>query len=324
MPKVSIVITAYNSEKYIEESIKSAIGQTEVDIEVIVVDDGSVDGTIKLAQDLSKHDERIKIHAQPHQGKPSITRNMGINLAKGEYLCFLDADDRYDIDKVRCQLNMLEVNQTLVGVFHDMKYMSENGEPISGSYLQDVDFLYKARDYLTKADDKKYICSNDFYKFMSLNFAAIHTSTIMLRRSLIESENIRFPEDVTVGEDTQVWWNLAMHGQIGYIDQILSHYRQHDSSVTKNKIQYFTDLTTIHIRNYERGRNLFDVQEKKRYRKRIMEHYSSLGYAYTFEFKYGEARQSYKYANRWFWTKTSTLAYLKTFFHQIKSWRFLF
>lgn len=319
MPKVSIVITAYNSEKYIEESIKSAIGQTETDIEIIVVDDGSVDGTIKLARDLSIQDERIKVYSQPHKGKPSITRNVGINLAKGEYLCFLDADDRYDSDKVRCQLNMLEVNQRLVGVFHDMKYMSESGEPISGSYLQDVDFLYKARDYLIKTDDKKYICNNGFYKFMSLNFAAIHTSTIMIRRALIESENIRFPEDVIVGEDTQVWWNLAMRGEIGYIDQIFSHYRQHDSSVTKNKIRYFTDLITIHTRNYERGRQLFDSKEKKRYRKRIMEHYSSLGYAYALEFKYVEARQSYKYANRWFRTKTSTFAYFKTFLYQLKN-----
>lgn len=65
MPKVSIIITAYNSSKYIQESIKSAVRQSEVDIEIIVVDDGSIDDTVNLAQDLSANDERIRLYSQP-------------------------------------------------------------------------------------------------------------------------------------------------------------------------------------------------------------------------------------------------------------------
>ena len=315
MPKVSIIVTAFNSEKYIRESILSVSSQTESDIEIIVVDDGSVDDTVKLAQDLSTGDNRIKVHPQPHRGKPSITRNAGMKLAQGKYICFLDADDRYDPDKVRRQLEVLESNPRLAATFHDMRYMNESGESITGTFLRDKNFLECADKYLSKTDQDLYVCSRNFYKFMSLNFAAIHTSAIMVRSSLIKSENILFPEDVRIGEDTQVWWLIAIGREIAYIDKVLSHYRLHDASVTKDKnvIQYYKDVITVHIRNFERGAGIFDPSESMSYKKIIAQNLASLGHGYYLDSRHKEARHCFRDANHWYWSKGSTLGYIKTF-----------
>ncbi len=316
MLKASIVITAYNSAKYIRESILSASNQTEKDIEIIVVDDGSADETVTLAKDLSKSDARIKVYPRAHHGKPSITRNAGMRLAKGKYICFLDADDRYEPDKVKHQLDILEANPDFAAAFHDMRYMNERGECLDGTFLREVNFLEISSNFLTKHHNNDYyVCDNNFYKFMSLNYAAIHTSTIMVRRSLIEQERIIFPEDVRVGEDTQVWWLIATGRQIAYINKVFSHYRLHDSSVTKdkNKVQFYKDVITVNTRNYERCANFLDKHESARYRKKIAEHFNYLGYSYFLDSQHKKARQCYLDANRWFLNKGSIFALLKTF-----------
>lgn len=91
---VSIVIPAYNAERYIEKSIKSCINQTYKNIEIIVVNDGSTDNTVKIAQTISRQDNRIKI-ISTENGGVSKARNIGILNSTGEYLTFLDADDQF-------------------------------------------------------------------------------------------------------------------------------------------------------------------------------------------------------------------------------------
>ncbi len=97
--QVSIIIPFYNDEKYIEECIKSAIQQTEKNIEIICINDGSQDGSEAIIRKYAKEDRRIHIIRQENQGL-SVARNTGIKQARGEYLCFLDADDRLYADAV--------------------------------------------------------------------------------------------------------------------------------------------------------------------------------------------------------------------------------
>lgn len=89
---VSIIIPAYNAEKYMEKSLKSCISQTYQNIEIIVVNDGSTDNTAKIVEELSKQDNRIKI-ISTENGGVSRARNIGIKNSNGKYLTFLDADD---------------------------------------------------------------------------------------------------------------------------------------------------------------------------------------------------------------------------------------
>ena len=90
--KFSVIIPCYNVEKYIENTVQIVLNQTYKDFEVILIDDGSKDSTLAILNNLKETDDRIKVFTQPNKGV-SYTRNRGIDIAKGEYIYFLDADD---------------------------------------------------------------------------------------------------------------------------------------------------------------------------------------------------------------------------------------
>ena len=91
-PKVSIIVPVYNVEKYLKRCVDSLVGQTLKDIEIILVDDGSPDGCPKMCDDFVATDSRIKVVHKPNGGLGSA-RNAGLEVAKGEYVAFVDSDD---------------------------------------------------------------------------------------------------------------------------------------------------------------------------------------------------------------------------------------
>lgn len=103
-PLVTIVIIAYNEERFIAEAIESALGQTYSNIEVIVVDDGSKDATVAIA---NRYSPKVKVISQANSGNCSFPRNAGLKLAKGEYISFLDADDILLPNKIATQVEFL-------------------------------------------------------------------------------------------------------------------------------------------------------------------------------------------------------------------------
>ena len=92
MPKISVIIPIYNSEKYLEECLDSILNQTLKDIEIICVDDGSTDNSLTILENYAQRDKRIQIFSQQnlHAG---IARNHGLEKASGEYVHFMDSDD---------------------------------------------------------------------------------------------------------------------------------------------------------------------------------------------------------------------------------------
>ena len=92
MPKVSIIVPIYNSEKYMEKCIDSILNQTLNDIEIILVNDGSTDSSLEIAERYKQRDKRVIIINQINSG-PSIARNNGIKIATGKYIGFVDSDD---------------------------------------------------------------------------------------------------------------------------------------------------------------------------------------------------------------------------------------
>lgn len=115
-PLVTIVIIAYNEERFIAESIESALGQTYNNIEIIVVDDGSKDATLSIAK---RYASRINVVSQKNSGNCSFPRNAGLMLAKGEYISFLDADDILLPQKISTQLALLKKYSTAALVVND-------------------------------------------------------------------------------------------------------------------------------------------------------------------------------------------------------------
>ena len=309
-----MIIPAYNCELYIDDAVKSVMAQTESNIEIIVVDDGSTDNTQAILVSLASKDVRIKTCKQINSGRPSIARNTGLKEAKGKFICFLDGDDLYHPRKIEKSLEVLNNHPEIDVVFHDVKILANDGTEVEGTYLKKAGFQQKAYDYLEDMGRQVYITYPEFYNFMSTTITGIHTSSIMIRKERLDLENTWFPEDMLIGEDIDLWFRLVKGSRVGYIDEPLSCYRLHNYNITKNIEALLVGSIFAHTKNFYRAFNVLTKQEKSNYRNRISCQYFYLGYHHFKNGKPGMARDSYLHAMKWFFVAKHLISYFKTFF----------
>ncbi len=129
-PKITVIITSFNSQRYLKNSIQSVLSQSYSNFELIIIDDGSKDQSRSIIKKFAKQEKKIKYYFfKSNTGTASIPRNKGAELAKGKYLCFLDADDIWLKDKLYLQLK--HINNKDILSFTSCKYITTNGEDYS-------------------------------------------------------------------------------------------------------------------------------------------------------------------------------------------------
>jgi glycosyltransferase involved in cell wall biosynthesis len=221
MPLVSVVIPAYNCAAYIIEAIESVISQTYADWEVIVVDDGSKDET---SQVLQPYKSVIRYEYQQNQGV-SIARNHGIELARGEFVAFLDADDFFLPDKLAAQIAMFKAQPGLGIVHSGWRKVNSKGE-----FLQDV----TPWENVPKLDLE-----------MWLRWKPVLPSAMMFRREWLQRAggfDPRFPP----AEDTDLALRLALMGcETEWLKQVTVCYRQHEQSAMYKGLPQAKSLAAV-------------------------------------------------------------------------------
>lgn len=204
-PRVSIIIPAYNAGKYVKEAVDSALAQTYKDIEVIVVDDGSTDGTRKILEPYISGG-KIKYLRQANKGL-SGARNMGIRNAKGEYIALLDADDAFSPEKIEKQVAHLKANPAC-----DVSYC--------GLYH----FWDEEPDKLFKLDYKYYSGKDVLPNLLKRSFIA--PVTVVFRRAVFDRYGFFSERIKQFAEDWELWLRLAYGGaQICFLPEILAKLR---------------------------------------------------------------------------------------------------
>lgn len=123
MLKVSIIIPVFNAERTIEKTIRSCIEQSYINLEVIIIDDGSTDNSSSVIKSIN--DNRIKYYYYKNSGR-SIARNRGLSLAKGEYIQFLDSDDTLEKDKIQKAMDILQRDSSIDAVYCGTTYLKDN------------------------------------------------------------------------------------------------------------------------------------------------------------------------------------------------------
>lgn len=189
MVKVSIIIPAYNVEQYITRGIESAIYQTESDIEIIIVDDGSTDGTWNIIQRYAALDGRIKTFHQDNAGV-SAARNKALELAIGEYILFLDSDDWLELETVEVLLNNADSSDKVlvcsecyfVDISKDGKLVLEQ----QGKGITNKEF--------SKEDSLLYVGRRSPLKLQSSCYK-------LFQRTVINEATLRFNTSIFQGED---------------------------------------------------------------------------------------------------------------------------
>lgn len=197
MTTISVIIPAYNAERTILKTIESVQKQTFQDLEIIVINDGSHDQTLKLLETIQ--DQRLKVYSYPNGGV-SVARNQGISNATGDYFSFIDADDLWTEDKLEKQLLALQQSPRSGVAYSWTIYMIESLE-----YPNNVCFI---------SDDQVAFTGNIYSKLLLKNFIA-HGSNILARREAIESvgefePNLNFCEDWDYYLRLAAKWNFVL------------------------------------------------------------------------------------------------------------------
>lgn len=199
---VSVIIPCYNTSAYISDAIKSALTQTLKPLEIIVIDDGSTDDSLKKASSFT--DASIKTIASTHQGI-AATRNIGVTHAQGNYLAFLDADDLWDKNKLQKQKLFLQNHPELDGVFAKIQ-------------------LFFAAE-LSKTEAKKYDIS-------SQSQASESACSLLIKTTSFQKAGL-FNTEFQTGEFIE-WYIRAKKANLHFLslDETLAYRRIHGKNTT--------------------------------------------------------------------------------------------
>ena len=217
MPKYSIVVPVYNVEEYIEKCINSILKQDYHDFEIIIVNDGSTDGSKDIIDEIAKkHPEIIKVIHQKNKGLGGA-RNTGLEQARGEYVWFVDSDDTIRADALTVINCFLEKEQADLLAF-DLMDVDEQGNHLAKE--KGITWEYKG-----------VFSINEMPQILFVSPSACNK---IFKRTLFEQDHIRFPEHVWF-EDLFTIPKIYLHAKkIGYIDESLYLYLQRQGSIMKN------------------------------------------------------------------------------------------
>ena len=208
MPKISVVIPAYNAEHTIKETIESVLQQTFSDFELIVINDGSTDRTLEVVQSIT--DSRLNVLSYENGGL-SVARNRGIYQATGEFIAFLDADDLWTSDKLELQLAALQEHPDAGVAYSWTYYIDEQGQPLFAG----IRIFYQG---------------NVHADLLIKNFI-LNGSNPLIRRQAIESIG-EFDPAFPHFADWDYWLRLASNWHFAVVSKYQVFYRQSSRSMS--------------------------------------------------------------------------------------------
>ncbi|MEJ2610102.1 MAG: glycosyltransferase family 2 protein [Candidatus Thiodiazotropha sp.] len=222
--KVSIIIPTYNYAQFIKESIDSVLLQTYRDFELLIIDDGSTDDTEEIVTEI--RDSRLKYIKIPNGGV-SVARNKGLELAQGEYIAFLDADDKWHPEKLELQVRIFNEYPEIGLVFTDFLRFDESEVYKNSlfSYVPELDTICKD----PVLDGRGYVITSDtFNALATTKMFATWTQTCLIRSNKIGS--IRFPIGVRLSEDFNFMLRIYEQVIAAYISEPLVLVRRHGNN----------------------------------------------------------------------------------------------
>lgn len=214
-PLISIVMPCHNGAAHVAKSVLSVLGQTHKNFELIVIDDGSVDDSLKVLN--SFEDQRVKVFSQPHSGV-SRARNYGISKALGEYIAFLDSDDTWEASFLERMAASLELNPDAALAYcgwQNLGVEGGRGEP------------FIPPDYETPEKPALLLMENRW---------PIHAA---LTRSEFVRKAGGFDERFVIGEDYLLWLRIACFNSITRVSEVLAYYHHHGGvQATKDRMRH--------------------------------------------------------------------------------------
>lgn len=224
--KVSVIIPVYNAERFIEDTINSVKEQTYSNWELLLVDDCSKDNSEKIIQSYVEKDDRVKYIKLEKNSGAAVARNKGVEIASGRYICYLDADDKWEKDKLRKQIAFIQ-SKNCAFSYTSYQFADENCNPTGAKVIVPESLNYK----------------------QALKNTTIWTSTVMFDMTKLTKEQIYMP--VVKSEDTACWWKILKTGINAYgIKDVMAYYRRTEGTLSSNKFEAIKRIWNLY-RNVE-------------------------------------------------------------------------
>ena len=255
---VSIIIPTYNREDYVCEAVDSVLAQNGVDFEIIVVDDGSSDGTWGLLKNRYGSNSCVKLIRQENKGV-SAARNRGIKEATGELIAFLDSDDLMlpDSLSIRCK-SLLSLPKSVGLIFGDFFREFEAGVRDGETFFSKFGFLdelCQANFIEDKVENNVWILNAGFLNYLAVHYS-INTQTVVIRKRLLDKVGL-FDETLDRCEDWDLYIRLAMVSKTACLVNATVVSRMWIAGLTSDTIR--TDYCIIELMN----RNMKRVSERE-------------------------------------------------------------
>lgn len=216
--KVTIVVPCYNVQLYIEKCLNSLMEQTYQNIEIICVDDGSVDSTVSIIEEYQDKDNRIKLIQQKNQ-YAGVARNNGMKQATGEYIIFLDADDYFADILIEKMLESAIENKSDIVLCNAFFYDNETGEINEPSFVLNMNVL---KDYPTG-----FCCEDIPERIFMVGFPVPWNK--LYKREFIERNEIEFQNIRRCNDEYFVGISMVLAQKITYVNERLVTYRVNNS-----------------------------------------------------------------------------------------------
>ena len=226
---ISVIMPAYNAAMFIEESINSVVGQTYINWELIIVDDGSTDATKAIIQSFIKKDSRI-CYVYQQNGRQGKARNTGIAQAKSSLIAFLDADDIWVKDMLEKQLALI----------------NESHADLVFGYIHHLDIESSYNSAAAKPTYNSLDGYNGFKELLKGNYIPIFT-VLTFKDSILNAGGFKTSEQLQYGEDYDLWLRMLLNGaRFQLNNEYLAYYRLHPQQSIRNaEGKYFQILEMI-------------------------------------------------------------------------------
>lgn len=226
MPKVSVLLSNYNGDKHLDESISSVLSQTYKDFEFIIVDDASTDSSRKVIENY--HDKRIKKYYAEKNRNIAYSLNLALSMASGEYIARIDSDDVWELNKLEIQVQYMENHSECGECFTKVNIIDE--------YSNIANDMYDEYFQLFNSAENK--SQREWLRFFFYQGNCLCHPSVVIRRNVLEHVGGYYHLAYVPAEDYELWTRIVMKYPIHILEEKLVRYRWEE---TVNKISGKTD-----------------------------------------------------------------------------------
>ena len=212
-PRISVVMSVYNGEWHLAEAIDSILGQTMSDFELIVIDDGSTDGTPRILEEYAARDDRVRVVRNESNLGLTLSLNRGLGLARGEYFARQDADDISRPQRLALQVQLLDANPHLGAIGTGFQRIDDDGIPLG--------------------EPTKVSADHEVLRASLLMINPLPHCSLVARRTLVQ-ELGGYDEELPYAQDYDLWWRAGRGALLGAVPDALVLSRRGEGISTRH------------------------------------------------------------------------------------------